>query len=79
MIGAAASVDSEDSTVAPRKAPIAPGPAIRATTRQSTFFSLQWEMPGGDVGAELGEVHRCRGGRRGEAGQQQQASVDVTP
>ena len=45
MIGAAASVDSEDNTVAPRKAPIAPGPAIRATTRQSTFFSRQWEMP----------------------------------
>ena len=45
MIGAAASVDRWDSTVAPRKAPIAPGPAIRATTRQSTFCSRQWEMP----------------------------------
>ena len=45
MIGAAASVDSEDRTVAPRKAPIAPGPAIRETTRQSTFFSFQWDSP----------------------------------
>jgi hypothetical protein len=45
MTGAAASVDSDDSTVAPAKAPIAPGPAIRATTRQSTFFSFQWDRP----------------------------------
>ena len=45
MIGFAHSVERCDSTVAPRKAPIAPGPAIRVTTFQSTFLSFQWERP----------------------------------
>ena len=45
ITGAAASVERLDNTVAPAKAPIAPGPAILVTTRQSTFFSFQCDRP----------------------------------
>lgn len=45
MTGAAASVDSCDRMVAPRKAPTAPGIAIRRTTRQSTLPNFQCETP----------------------------------
>jgi hypothetical protein len=45
MIGFAQSVDSPDNTVAPRNAPTAPGPAILATTGQSTFRKRQCDTP----------------------------------
>ena len=72
MIGAAASVDSEDSTVAPRKAPIAPGPAIRATTRQSTLRSRQCEMPEAMLVPSSEKCTDGGRGRRGQTGQDQQ-------
>jgi len=43
--GAAISVEMFDSTVAPAKAPIAPGIPILATTLQSTLPNFQWENP----------------------------------
>ena len=45
MIGFAQAVDRAARTVAPRNAPTAPGPAILATTGQSTFRSRQCETP----------------------------------
>jgi hypothetical protein len=45
ITGAATSVDRLDSTVAPAKAPTAPGTPILATTFQSTFPNFQWETP----------------------------------
>jgi hypothetical protein len=45
MTGAATSVESFESTVAPRKAPIAPGTPTLATTFQSTLPNLQWARP----------------------------------
>ena len=47
--GAAASVDRFDRTVAPAKAPTAPGTARRRTTFQSTLPKRQWEMPEASV------------------------------
>ena len=45
ITGAATSVDMFDSTVAPAKAPIAPGMPIFATTRQSTLPNFQCDRP----------------------------------
>lgn len=47
--GAASSVDSADSTVAPRKAPTAPGTPSLATMDQSMFLNRQCEMPDASV------------------------------
>src|SRR5690606_4678325 len=43
--GAAASVEIDDSTVAPRKPPMHPGIANQPTTDQSTLRSRQCEIP----------------------------------
>ena len=45
MTGAATSVERLDSTVAPTKAPTAPGRPILATTFQSTLPNFQWATP----------------------------------
>ena len=47
--GAAASVEMELRNVAPANAPIAPGSAIRPTTRQSTLPKRQCETPAASV------------------------------
>lgn|GEM_PF-1587716 len=47
--GPAASVETELRTVAPAKAPTAPGTAIRPTTRQSTLPNRQWAAPEASV------------------------------
>ena len=49
MYGAAFSVDRADSTVAPRKAPTAPGTPRRRTRRQSTLPKRQCEAPAASV------------------------------
>ena len=45
ITGAATSVERLDRTVAPTKAPIAPGTPILATTFQSTLPNFQCERP----------------------------------
>ena len=45
ITGAAALVDRTDKTYAPRNAPTAPGIAILPTTRQSTLFNRECEIP----------------------------------
>ena len=62
--GAACSVDSDDSTVAPRNAPIAPGTPNFSTIGQSMFLNRQCDNPGRERGADLREVHG-RAGLRG--------------
>src|SRR5690606_12973302 len=47
--GAAFSVDSDDSTVAPRKAPTAPGPPSLTTIGQSMFLNFQCDRPAASV------------------------------
>jgi hypothetical protein len=49
MYGAASSVDSADSAVAPRNAPIAPGTPRRSTSFQSTLPKRQCEAPATSV------------------------------
>ena len=49
MYGAAFSVDSAESTVAPRNAPTAPGTPSRRTSFQSTLPKRQWEAPAATV------------------------------
>ena len=60
--GAATSVERFESTVAPTKAPMAPGMPILATTFQSTLPNFQCETAGDQGGADLGEVDGGRGG-----------------
>ena len=67
MIGFAASVGGGKHGRAD-EAPIAPGPAIRATTFQSTFLSFQWENRTRRW-SELGEVHRGRRRSGSQAGE----------
>ncbi len=47
--GAASSVDSEESTVAPRNAPIAPGTPSLSTMLQSMFLNRQCDSPDASV------------------------------
>jgi hypothetical protein len=49
ITGAASSVDSEVSTVAPRKAPIAPGTPSLSTMCQSMFLNFQCASPEASV------------------------------
>lgn len=49
ITGAASSVDSDDKTVAPRNAPIAPGTPSLATMDQSMFLNRQCESPDAKV------------------------------
>ncbi len=49
MYGAASSVDSADSAVAPRNAPIAPGTPSRSTSFQSTLPKRQCDAPAASV------------------------------
>lgn len=45
ITGAANALDTPDRTVAPTKAPTAPGMPTRHTTPQSTLPNLQWDTP----------------------------------
>ena len=49
ITGAASSVDSDDSTVAPRNAPTAPGTPSFATSAQSMFLNFQCDSPDAKV------------------------------
>ena len=49
MSGAAASVETDERTVAPRKAPTAPGTPRRSTSFQSTLPKRQCDVPAATV------------------------------
>ena len=76
--GVATSVDRLDSTVAPAKAPTAPGNPMRATTDQSTLRKRQCAVPEARV---VPISARCTeaDAEAGESPATRSREVDVTP